>query len=68
MTLGYNRPLYILLFDHRATFKTGMFGWKGPISQEQTAQIAAASAARPLGIQPWHQFSLHPSQPYHQDV
>ena len=44
MTLGYNKPLYILPFDHRATFQTGMFGWKGPISQEQTAQIAAAKA------------------------
>ena len=31
MTLGYNKPLYILPFDHRATFQTGMFGWKGPI-------------------------------------
>jgi myo-inositol catabolism protein IolC len=42
MTLGYNKPLYILPFDHRATFQTGMFGWKGPISPEQTAQVAAA--------------------------
>jgi myo-inositol catabolism protein IolC len=42
MTLGYNKPLYILPFDHRATFQTGMFGWKGPISAEQTAQITAA--------------------------
>lgn len=42
MTLGYNKPLYILPFDHRATFQTGMFGWKGPLSPEQTAQIAAA--------------------------
>src|SRR5262245_65915 len=42
MTLGYNKPLYILPFDHRATFQTGMFGWKGPLTPEQTAQIAAA--------------------------
>ena len=42
MTLGYNKPLYILPFDHRATFQTGMFGWKGPISPVQTAQVAAA--------------------------
>ena len=41
MTLGYNRPLYILPFDHRATFQTGMFGWKGALSPDQTAQIAA---------------------------
>jgi 5-dehydro-2-deoxygluconokinase len=42
MTLGYNQPLYILPFDHRGSFQTGMFGWKGPLSPEQTAQIAAA--------------------------
>jgi len=38
---GYARPLYILPFDHRASFETGMFGWKGALTAEQTAQIAA---------------------------
>jgi myo-inositol catabolism protein IolC len=42
MALGYHKPLYILPFDHRGSFQTGMFGWKGPLSPEQTAQIAAA--------------------------
>jgi myo-inositol catabolism protein IolC len=42
MTLGYNQPLHILPFDHRGSFQTGMFGWKGALSPEQTAQIAAA--------------------------
>jgi 5-dehydro-2-deoxygluconokinase len=42
MTLGYNNPLYVLPFDHRGSFQTGMFGWKGTLSPEQTAQIAAA--------------------------
>ena len=42
MTLGYNQPLYIMPFDHRGSFQTGMFGWKGALSPEQTAQIAAA--------------------------
>src|SRR6266853_1051668 len=41
MTHGYDKPLYLLPFDHRGSFKTGMFGWKGPITPEQTAQIAA---------------------------
>src|SRR5712671_4094905 len=41
MTHGYDRPLYFLPFDHRGSFKTGMFGWKGAITPEQTAQIAA---------------------------
>jgi myo-inositol catabolism protein IolC len=41
MTHGYDRPLYFLPFDHRGSFKTGMFGWKGALTPEQTAQIAA---------------------------
>jgi myo-inositol catabolism protein IolC len=39
---GYEKPLYILPFDHRGSFETGMFGWKGELTAEQTAQIAAA--------------------------
>jgi 5-dehydro-2-deoxygluconokinase len=42
MTLGYDKPLYVLPFDHRATFSKTMFGWKGPLTAEQTAEIAAA--------------------------
>jgi len=41
MTRGYDNPLYVLPFDHRGSFKTGMFGWKGALTPEQTAQIAA---------------------------
>jgi len=41
VTHGYDRPLYFLPFDHRGSFKTGMFGWKGALTPEQTAQIAA---------------------------
>ena len=39
---GYDRPLYILPFDHRGSFETGMFGWHGALTPEQTAEIAAA--------------------------
>jgi len=39
---GYQKPLYILPFDHRGSFEAGMFGWKGDLTAEQTAQIAAA--------------------------
>jgi myo-inositol catabolism protein IolC len=42
MAIGFNKPLYILPFDHRGSFQTKMFGWKGPLTAEQTAQIAAA--------------------------
>jgi myo-inositol catabolism protein IolC len=41
-TLGFNKPLYLLPFDHRASFQTKMFGWKGSLSEAQTAEIAAA--------------------------
>jgi hypothetical protein len=41
MTIGYERPLYILPFDHRGTFQKNMFGWSGTLSDEQTAKIAA---------------------------
>lgn len=39
---GYDQPLYILPFDHRGSFETKMFGWHEPLTEEQTAQIAAA--------------------------
>jgi 5-dehydro-2-deoxygluconokinase len=41
MTIGYDKPLYVLPFDHRATFSKTMFGWQAPLSREQTAEIAA---------------------------
>ncbi len=41
-TVGFDQPLYVLPFDHRGSFQTKMFGWKGALSPEQTAQIAAA--------------------------
>lgn len=40
MTVGFDKPLYVLPFDHRATFYNKMFGWKGTPTPEQTAQIA----------------------------
>ena len=42
MTRGYDRPLYVLPFDHRGSFQTKMFGWEGTLSAAQTAEIAAA--------------------------
>src|SRR4051812_26161473 len=40
-TIGFDKALYILPFDHRGSFQTKMFGWKGTLTAEQTAQIAA---------------------------
>ncbi len=42
MAIGFDKDLYILPFDHRGSFQTKMFGWKGNLSAEQTAQVAAA--------------------------
>jgi len=42
MPRGYDQPLYIQPFDHRATFETKMFGWTPPLDAGQTAEIAAA--------------------------
>jgi myo-inositol catabolism protein IolC len=40
MPRGYDRALYILPFDHRGSFHAGMFGWKPPLSDAQTAEVA----------------------------
>jgi myo-inositol catabolism protein IolC len=39
--LGFDRPLYILPFDHRGSFQSKLFGWNGTLTPDQTAQIAA---------------------------
>lgn len=41
-SLGFDKPLYILPFDHRGSFQTKMFGWKGTLSGDQVGEIAAA--------------------------
>lgn len=40
MSIGYNKPLYILPFDHRSSFEKGLFGWSGKLNKEQTQRIA----------------------------
>jgi 5-dehydro-2-deoxygluconokinase len=42
MTLGFDKPLYILPFDHRGSFQKKMFGWDGALTPQQTSEIAAA--------------------------
>src|SRR5262249_18615377 len=41
-TIGFDKPLYLLPFDHRGSFETKMFGWHGDLTAAQTAEIAAA--------------------------
>ena len=40
MTLGYSKPLYILPFDHRASYMSGMFHFKAPLTDEQHAKVS----------------------------
>ena len=32
MNVGFDKPLYVLPFDHRGSFQTKMFGWKGTLT------------------------------------
>src|SRR5437016_1283067 len=40
MITGYTRPLYLLPFDHRASYISGLFGWKEPLNVEQMVTVA----------------------------
>ena len=42
MINGYNRPLYVLPFDHRSSLIKKLFHWQQPLNAEQTAEIAAS--------------------------
>ncbi|MEP7283978.1 MAG: DUF2090 domain-containing protein, partial [Rubrivivax sp.] len=42
MPAGYTQLLYILPFDHRASFVSGLFGWAGALEPEQTVEVTAA--------------------------
>ncbi|CAN5268337.1 hypothetical protein BH11PSE9_BH11PSE9_09950 [soil metagenome] len=39
MTLGYTDPLYLLPFDHRHSYLSGMFGLKEPLTPPQHAKV-----------------------------
>ncbi|HZD17997.1 MAG TPA: DUF2090 domain-containing protein [Actinomycetota bacterium] len=42
MALGYDKPLYILAFDHRGSFQKKFFGVAGDPNEEETARISDA--------------------------
>lgn len=39
MIPGYTEPLYLLPFDHRHSYLTGMFHFEPPLSADQTARV-----------------------------
>jgi myo-inositol catabolism protein IolC len=44
MITGYDKPLYILPFDHRHSYITGVFHWQEPLTPRQVADIVASKA------------------------
>ncbi len=42
MTLGYDKPLYLLPFDHRRSYVIDMFDFKLPLSKQQHDQVSAS--------------------------
>ena len=44
MALGYDKPLYILAFDHRGSFQKKFFGVQGDPNEQETATIADAKS------------------------
>ncbi len=51
MIKGYTRPLYLLPFDHRASYISGLFGWKGPLNVEQMVSVANSKQVIYAGFQ-----------------
>lgn len=45
MELGYDRPPFIPPFDQQSAFEKGLFGFKTPLTEEQTAMIIASKRA-----------------------
>ena len=44
-TLGFDKPLYVLSFDHRDSFQTKVFGWTGTLG-EVMALLSAPGGSR----------------------
>lgn len=51
MTLGYDKPLYILPFDHRHSYGEEVFGYHEPMTPEQIASVAASKGVIYRGYQ-----------------
>ena len=51
MITGYTRPLYLLRFDHRASYIRGLFGWKEPLNVEQMVTVAGSKQVIYAGFQ-----------------
>jgi 5-dehydro-2-deoxygluconokinase len=52
MVTGYEKPLYILPFDHRHSYITGVFHSHEPLTPDQVAEIAASKPGISLAFPP----------------
>jgi len=51
MITGYTRRLYLLPFDRRASYISGLFGWKEPLNVEQMVTVAQSKQVIYAGFQ-----------------
>jgi hypothetical protein len=48
--LGYDRPLYLLPFDHRHSYETGVFNFAPPLTPAQKDAVADTKRAGRLQV------------------
>jgi hypothetical protein len=60
MVIGYDRPLYILPLDQRASFQTKRFGWQGSLTAAQTERLPTHPADRIDELLPDAWLETHP--------
>jgi hypothetical protein len=63
MITGYTRPLYILPFDHRASYISGLFGWKEPLNVEQMVTVANSKQVIYAGLRQTPPYRLREGRP-----
>jgi myo-inositol catabolism protein IolC len=51
MLTGYTRPLYLLPFDHRTSYISGLFGWNEPLTAEQIVAVSNSKRIIYAGFQ-----------------
>jgi hypothetical protein len=50
MVMGYTKPLYLLPFDHRSSYVSGLFGWKEPLNVEQMNAVQREEKCHLLAV------------------
>ena len=50
MPNGYDKPLYIISFDHRHSYFSKLFQWQEPLTAEETADVAVSKQLVNVGF------------------